>query len=69
MALKTLDELNRDFLYDRLLNVELKRDDMSDWNLDIDEESLISGATQKVNSVFQTFKSFTGLASSGGGNA
>ena len=66
MALKTLDELNRDFMYDRLLNVELKRDDMSDWHMDIDEESLISAATQKLNSVFQTFRSFAGLASSTG---
>jgi len=68
MALKTLDELNRDFLYERLLNVELKRDDMSDWDMDLDlnEERIITGVTQKFVTAYQTFKSFAGRKSFAG---
>jgi hypothetical protein len=62
MALKTLDELNRDFMYDRLLNVKPEREDLfAGFYLDLEEERFISGAAQKLTTAFQTLKSFAGL--------
>jgi len=61
MTLKTLEELNRDFMYDKLLNAELKRDDLGDGFLDLDVEGFLSGVMQKFAAVLLTLKTLAGL--------